>query len=433
MAWDFSTEPEFQEHLDWMRAFVREEIWPLETIYDELGEEGFRRAIAPLQEQVKARGLWAAHLPPELGGQGFGQVKLGLMHEILGTSPFAPAVFGNAAPDSGNSEILALAGTPEQKERYLYPLLAGELRSAFSMTEPETAGSDPTLLQTRAVRDADEWVINGHKWFSTNGSVADFLIVMAVTDPDAPPHERASMFIVPADTPGVKIVRDVPTMEHPVEHFGRYGGHAEISYEDVRVGADALLGREGDGFKIAQMRLGPGRIHHCMRWLGVSRRAFDMLCERAVSRYAFGSTLAEKQTVQNWVADSLAEMTAARLMTLHAAWKMDTAGVAAARTEISLIKFYGANVLFNVIDRAIQVHGALGYSTDLPLEAMYRFARAARLYDGADEVHRQSVARRVLRGYQAPADGVPSEHVPTRRAAARERFADLLEAVTSND
>src|SRR3954453_18712594 len=431
MAWDFSTDPEFQEQLDWMRTLVREEIWPLETVYDELGEEGFRRAIAPLQEDVKAHGLWAAHLPPELGGQGFGQVRLGLMHEILGTSPYAPAVLGNAAPDSGNSAVLALAGTSDQKERYLHPLLAGDLKSAFSMTEPETAGSDPTLLQTRAVEDGDEWVINGHKWFSTNGSIADFLIVMAVTDPDARPHQRASMFIVPADTPGVNIVRAVPTMEHPIEHFGRYGGHAEILYENVRVPADALLGGRGEGFLIAQHRLGPGRIHHCMRWLGVSRRAFDMLCERAVSRYAFGSTLAEKQSVQNGVADSLAEMHAARLMTLHAAWKMDNEGASAARTEISLIKFYGARVLHDVIDGAIQAHGALGYSTDLPLEQMYRYGRAARLYDGADEVHRQSVARRVLRGYEP--HEVPSEHVPTRREAARARFADLLEAVTSND
>ena len=263
--------------------------------------------------------------------------------------------------------------------------------------------------------------------------MADFLIVMAVTDPDARPHQRASMLIVDVDTPGVDIVRDVPTMEHPAESFGRYGGHAEIRYEDVRVPADALLGGEGDGFEIAQHRLGPGRIHHCMRWLGVSRRAFDMLCERAVSRYAFGSVLADKQTVQNWVADSLAQMQAARLMTLHAAWRMDNEGAGAARTDISLIKFFGAGVLFDVVDRALQIHGGLGYSTDLPLEAMYRYARAARLYDGADEVHRQSVARRVLRGYQAPADGVPTEHVPTRRAAARERFADLLEAVTSND
>ncbi|UUY04281.1 acyl-CoA dehydrogenase family protein [Svornostia abyssi] len=300
------------------------------------------------------------------------------------------------------------------------------------MTEPN-AGADPTLLQTTAVRDGDAWVINGHKWFSSNASIADVLIVMAVTDPDARPHQRASMFIVPADTPGVNILRDVSTMEHPQEEFGKLGGHAEILYEDVRVPADALLGAEGAGFLIAQHRLGPGRIHHCMRWLGVSQRAFDMLCERATYRYAFGSVLAEKQTVQNWIADSAAQMQAARLMTLHAAWRMDTEGPAAARTDISMIKFFGAGVLHDVIDRAVQLHGSLGYSTDLPLEAMYRFARAARIYDGPDEVHRQSVARQVLRGYSPPPDEVPSEHVPTRRAAAREKFAGILDAVTAND
>ncbi len=429
--WDFSTEPEFQRHLDWMRDFVRDEVRPLELLH--LSPEQFDRATAPLKEQVKARGLWAAHLPPELGGQGYGQVKLGLMHEILGTTPFAPMVFGNSAPDSGNSEILALAGTEEQKERWLYPLLAGDLRSAFSMTEPETAGSDPTLLRTRATKDGDGWVLSGHKWFSSHASIADFLIVMAVTDPDARPHQRASMFIVPADAPGVNIVRDVATMEHPFDAFGQLGGHAEVLYEDVRLGPDALLGAEGAGFLIAQHRLGPGRIHHCMRWLGMARRAFDMLCERATYRFSHGSTLAEKQSVQNFVADSAAEMHAARLMTLHAAWVMDTEGASAARREISLIKFFGAKMLHDVIDRAIQVHGALGYSTDLPLEQMYRVARGARLYDGADEVHRQTVARLILRGYAPPADGVPTEHVPTRRAEAQRRFADLLEAVTSND
>jgi acyl-CoA dehydrogenase len=433
MAWDFSTEPEFQEHLDWMEGFVREEIWPLETLLEDLEWDQVMRAMEPLREQVKARGLWAAHLDPELGGQGFGQVKLGLMHEILGTTPLAPFAFGNAAPDSGNSEILALAGTPEQKERYLYPLLEGDLKSAFSMTEPETAGSDPTLLRTRAVREGDEWVINGHKWFSSNGSIADFLIVMAVTDPDARRYQQASMFIVDADTPGVDVVRDVPTMEHPWESWAKYGNHAEIHYRDVRVPADALLGAQGAGFLIAQQRLYPGRIHHCMRWLGVSRRAFDMLCEYALRREAHGSKLADKQTVQNWIADSAAQMQAARLMTLHAAWKMDTEGVAAARREISLIKFFGAQVLHDVVDRALQVHGALGYSTDMPLEAMYRYARGARFYDGPDEVHRESVARQILRGYAVSEEGPPSEHVPTRREAAREKFAWLLEAVTSND
>jgi acyl-CoA dehydrogenase len=392
MAWDFSTEPEFQEQLDWMRDLVREEIWPLETLVAELEFDQLVRAIAPLQAQVKARGLWAAHLDPELGGQGFGQVKLGLMHEILGSSALAPLAFGNAAPDSGNSEILALAGTDEQKERYLYPLLAGDLKSAFSMTEPDTAGSDPTQLRTRAERDGDDWVINGRKWFSSNGSIADFLIVMVVTDPEARPHQRASMFIVDADTPGVEIVRDVPTMEHPIDTYGKYGNHAEIAYDNVRVPAGALLGAQGAGFLISQQRLYPGRIHHCMRWLGVARRAFDMLCERSLYREVQGSVLAEKETVQNWIADSAAQMQAARLMTLHAAWVMDTQGAMAARKEISLIKFYGAGVLHDVIDRALQVHGSLGYSTDMPLEAMYRYARAA-----------------------------------------REKFAELLELVTQND
>lgn len=432
MSWDFSTDPEYQLKLDWARDFVREEIWPLETVFNELDQGQLDRIYAPLQERVKEQGLWAAHLPPELGGQGWGQVKLGLLHEILGSSMLAPNAFGCQAPDSGNSEILALAGTPEQKERWLEPLLAGDIKSAFSMTEPN-AGADPTLLQTTAVKDGDEYVINGHKWFTSNGSIADFLIVMAVTDPDARPHQRASMFIVPTDTPGLNILRDVPTMEHPEGSFGKLGGHSEILYEDVRIPKENLLGAEGTGFLIAQHRLGPGRIHHCMRWLGVSARAFDMLCERATYRYAFGSVLADKQSIQNWIADSAAQMQAARLMTLHAAWKMDTQGASAARTDISLIKFYGAGVLHDVIDRALQIHGSLGYSTDLPLEAMYRMARGARFYDGPDEVHRQSVARQILRGYEAPADGVPSEHLPTREAQARLKFAEILEAVTAND
>src|SRR6202051_1696814 len=258
MSWDFSTDADFQEQLDWMAELVREEIWPLESIWHELGLGGLRRAIAPLQERVKERGLWATHLPPELGGQGMGQVRLGLMHEILGSSPIAPLAFGNAAPDSGNSEILAMAGTPEQKERWLHPLLAGDLRSAFSMTEPHTPGSDPTQLQTRAVLAAggggEHGVIDGKKWFSSNGSIADFLIVMAVTDPEARGSQRASMFIVPVDTPGVEIVRDVPTMEHPWEQFGGYGGHSEVLYNSARVPAEALLGAEGEGFVLAQQR-----------------------------------------------------------------------------------------------------------------------------------------------------------------------------------
>jgi acyl-CoA dehydrogenase len=428
MPWDFSTEPEFEAQLEWMRGFVREEIWPIETIEDEIGQAELDRIYAPLQAQVKERGLWAAHLPPELGGQGFGQVKLGLMNEILGTSIYAPNAFGCQAPDSGNSEILALAGTPEQKERWLYPLLAGELKSAFSMTEPETPGSDPTQLRTLAVRDGDGYVLDGHKWFTSNGSIADFLIVMAVTDPDAAPHRRASMFLVRVDTPGVKLVRDVPNMEHPGEHYGMLGGHTEILYESVRLPADALLGREGDGFLVAQHRLVPGRIHHCMRWLGVARRAFDMLCERSLYRPVRGGLLRDKQTVQNWIADSAAQMQAARLMTLHAAWKIDLYGSSAARTDVSLIKVFGAQVVHDVVDRALQAHGGLGYSADMPLEKLYRYARHARFVDGADEVHRESIARQILKAYDAPEDELPTEWVPARREAARTKFAGVLEA-----
>ena len=428
MAWDFSTEPEFEEKLRWMRDFVHEEVFPLEVL--DVDDATFRRIVGSLQDEVRKQGLWAAHLPPELGGQGFGQVKLGLMHEIDGMSPWAPIVFGNQAPDSGNSEVLAHFGTPAQKERWLLPLLDGKLRSGFSMTEPMHAGSDPVQMSTTALLEGDRWVINGHKWFTSNGMIADFLIVMAVTDPDAPPYERASMFLVPADTPGVKRLRNIPTMAGEHERFGY--GHSEILYEDVEIPEENIIGKVGQGFQIAQIRLGPGRIHHCMRWLGQARRAFDMLCERALQREAFGGPLAEKQTVQNWIADSAAEMHAARLMTLHAAWVIDQQGASAARREIGLIKFFGATVLHDVIDRALQLHGSLGYSSDMPLEEMYRLARAARLYDGPDEVHRQSVARYILRDYRAPAGWLPREHVPTRREAARQKFAQLLEDATAN-
>jgi acyl-CoA dehydrogenase len=298
------------------------------------------------------------------------------------------------------------------------------------MTEPMHAGSDPVQMSTTAVLEGDEWVINGHKWFTTNGMIADFLILMAVTDPDAPPYQRASMFLVPADTPGVTRLRNIPTMAGEHERFGY--GHSEILYQGVRIPKASIIGRPGQGFEIAQMRLGPGRIHHCMRWLGQARRAFDMLCERALQREAFGGKLAKHQTVQNWIADSAAEMSAARLMTLHAAWMIDKYGAPAARKEIGLIKFYGAKVLHDVIDRAIQVHGSLGYSSDMPLEEMYRHARAARMYDGPDEVHRQSVSRSILKDYTAPEGYKPSEHIPTRREAARRKFASLLEAHTAN-
>ncbi|MHB8507542.1 MAG: acyl-CoA dehydrogenase family protein [Candidatus Dormibacteria bacterium] len=430
MSWDFETEPEFEEKLHWMRGFVREEIWPLEVV--ETDAAGFDRLIRPLQERVKAQGLWATHLPPEHGGQGYGQVKLGLMHEIEGASMWAPIIFGNQAPDSGNSEILATYGTPGQKDRFLAPLLDGKVRSAFSMTEPAPgAGADPTMLRTTAVKDGDSWVINGHKWFTSNAVVADFLVVMVATDPENEnPYARASMILVPKDTPGVNVSRNIPNMASEHEPFGF--GHSEVFYDDVRVPLGNLLGGEGQGFLIAQARLGPGRIHHCMRWLGVSRRAFDIMCERALQREGFGGPLARKQSVQNWIADSAAEMHAARLMTLQAAWMIDRHGSAAARKEISMIKFYGARVLHDVIDRAIQVCGSLGFSSDLPLEAMYRHARAARIYDGPDEVHRVTVARQVLKSYSPPEGPWPSDHVPTRREAARRKFASQLESVTAD-
>jgi acyl-CoA dehydrogenase len=426
--WDFETEPEFEEQLVWARAFVRDEVTPLELL--DVEQPVMDRIMAPLKEEVKRRGMWAAHLEPELGGGGWGQVRLGLLHEILGRTYYGPQVFGNNAPDSGNAELIALGSkSEEQKEKWLYPLLEGKLRSAFSMTEPG-AGADPTLIATQAVRDGDEWVINGHKWFTSHGSVSDFLLLMCVTNPDVHPRQGISMIIVPTDTPGVDVVRDIPTMEHPVEHYGKMGGHSEVIYRDVRVPYENLVGNEGDGFVLAQKRLGPGRIHHAMRWLGQSQRAFDMLCERAVSRYTHGSYLAEKQTIQNWVADSMAEMTQARLLTLYAAWKMDKVGAANARVEIAMIKFAGAQVLYNVIDRSLQVYGSLGFSTDMPLEHMYRAARAARIYDGPDEVHRVTVARQILKGYK-PVD-VPTEHVPTRRRAAQEKFAEYLDMTALN-
>lgn len=409
--WSFETEPEFAEKLAWMREFVDTEVLPLEVV--EPGGLEFEARVEANQRTVKEQGLWAAHLDPELGGQGYGQVKLGLMHEIIGRSNFGPICFGNQAPDSGNSEILARHATPEQRARYLEPLLSGEKRSAYVMTE-QAAGADPTLLATLAVQDGEDWVLNGEKWYITHAGVADFFIVMAVSDPDAAPHGRASQFIVDAGTPGFEIVRPIPSLDVALPNG--HDAHFEVRLSDVRVPSSAMLGPRGSGFAIAQERLGPGRIHHCMRWIGQASRALDMLCERATYRYIHGSVLAEKQTVQNWIADSWAELNAARLMTLQAAWKIDSQGVAAARAEISAIKFFGAKVLHDVIDRAIQIHGSLGYSDDLPLADMYRRARAARIYDGPDEVHRVVVARQVLKRYQAPAGGVPTEHVPTRSA-----------------
>jgi acyl-CoA dehydrogenase len=417
MSWEFGTDPEYREKLDWALALVEGSVYPLETL--ELDEAAFRVLIAPLQKQVKEAGLWAAHLDLELGGQGFGQLKLGLLNEVVGRSKLAPYVFGSQAPDAGNAEILARFGTPQQRTEFLLPLLAGEWRSAYAMTEP-VAGADPTLLRTSAVLDGDHWVLNGRKWFITNASVADFFIVMAVSDPGADRHHRATQFIVPAGRPGLRVLREPGSIEDPNPIWGRSENHAQVELVDVRVTHDSMLGGRGEGFAIAQSRLGPGRIHHCMRWVGQAQRALDMMCERSTYRFAHGSVLADKQQIQVFIADSWTELNALRLMTLQAAWIIDTQGVSAARAQISAIKYWGAKVLHDVIDRAVQVHGALGYSGDLPLEEMYRRARAARIYDGPDEVHRVSVAKQVLRGYRPPADGIPTEHVPTRYARARQ-------------
>jgi len=429
MPIDFSVEPEFQEKLDWIAELLKDEIYPLEVLG--LNHAQLLEMVAPLRERVVERQLWAPHLDRELGGQGFGQVKMGLIHELLGRSRIAPFVFGCQAPDSGNSEILALNANDEQKEKWLYPLLDGEIYSSYAMTEPG-AGADPTLLSAEAVLDGDEWVINGDKWFITNASIADFFIIMLVTEPEAAPHARASQIIVPVDTPGVNVAREIGTIEDQDPQPGDWDSHAVLELRDVRVPVGNILGERGTGFAQAQQRLGPGRIHHAMRWIGQAKRAFDMLCEYSLHRQVSGGVLAEKQTAQNWIADSAVEIEAARLMTLKAAWIMDTQGSRAARREISMIKFWGANILHDVVDRALQAHGSLGYSSDMPLEEMYRYARAARIYDGPDEVHRETVARQILRDYEAPADGVPTEHIPTRRAASEKRFEQMLEQVAGN-
>jgi acyl-CoA dehydrogenase len=392
---DFSIPQELQAIRQRIISFMEQHVYSNEGKMVE--EEGLPSDLErDLQQKVKAQGLWSPNLPREWGGMGIGYIGQALVNEIIGRSVIAPRLFGSAAPDAGNAELLLVAATPEQKERYLRPLAAGEIRSCFAMTEPEVAGSDPTGLRTTAVRDGGDWVINGHKWFTSGAIGSAFAIVMAVTDKAANSHDRASMIIVPTNTPGFKIVRAVPVMGS-----GGIGGHCEILLEDCRVPAGNLLGEIGQGFKLAQARLGPGRIQHCMRWIGAAQRSFEMMCRYALKRQSFGEPLARKQTVQNWIADSAAEINAARLMTLNAAWKLDRGEDA--RIEISLIKFYGARVLHDVIDRAIQVHGALGYSKDTPLEMFYRDARAARIYDGPDEVHRQVVAQRILNTFKKEA------------------------------
>jgi acyl-CoA dehydrogenase len=379
------------------RAFMDEHIYPNEAALS-CEDDAAEALVSDLRARAKEAGLWAPHLPPEAGGTGRGFLAYAHLNEEIGRVTWAQLIFNCQAPDAGNGEILHEFGTDEQKERFLRPLVEGDARSFFSMTEPDVSGADPTSLRTTARLDGDEWVIDGRKWFSSGAEGAAFGIVMAVTDPDADAHARASQIIVPSDTPGVSIA-PVPVLGHR----GRgWSTHCEVEYDDVRVPRENLLGGRGAGFLIAQKRLGPGRIHHVMRWLGQMQRAFELMCKRALEREAFGGPLAEKQTVQNWIADSAAEIQACRLMTLDAAHKIDAGEDA--RVEISLIKFYAADALSNVIDRAVQVHGALGITDRSPLSHMYAIARGAHIYDGPDEVHRMVVSRRILKAF-ARGDG----------------------------
>ncbi len=432
MAWDFETDPEYQAKLDWADAFVREKVEPLDHLFPHqqfVPLDGARREIIdPLKDEVRAQGLCATHLGRELGGQGHGQLKLALLNEILGRSLWASVVFGCQAPDTGNAEIIAHYGTPEQKAQYLQPLLDGELFSSYSMTEPH-AGADPTLFTTRAEKDGDEWVINGWKYFSSNAKTASFLIVMAVTNPDVTPYKGMSMFLVPTDTPGVDIVRNVGLWGEPLNE----GSHALIHYDNVRVPDTALLGGEGQAFVIAQTRLGGGRIHHAMRTIGMAKKAFDMMCERALSRHTAGGLLADKQFVQGYIADSYAQLVQFRLFVLYTAWEIDKYNdYKRVRKDIAVAKVVMPTVLHDIAWRAMQVHGALGTTNEMPFFGMIHGAGVMGLADGPTEVHKVTVARQILRDYE-PTDGMwPSEWIPGKIDAAKAAYAELVELEVGN-
>ena len=380
-----------------IREFVDTRLVPLEPEFLQRDFRDSLPALAALRQEVRARGLWAPFLPRELGGLGLSLVEYAEVSAVLGTTPLGHYAFNCQAPDVGNMELLLAHGTEEQRERWLRPLAAGEIRSCFSMTEPEFPGSNPVWMGTNAARDGDDYVITGRKWFTSGADGAAFAIVMAVTDAAAPPHRRASQIVVPMDTPGVRLVRNIRVMG---EAGSDWLTHGEVDYDGVRVPVRNRLGDEGAGFALAQERLGPGRIHHCMRWIGICERAFDMLCRRAVAReLAPGRPLGHMQTVQAWIAESRAEIDAARLYVMHVARAIDGGGQHAARDGVSCIKFHVAGVLQRVLDRAVQAHGALGLTDDTPLAFWFRHERAARIYDGADEVHKASVARRILARY----------------------------------
>ena len=396
-AMDFSISPTIETLLAKIREFMEREVYPLEQ---ETHGKGFRELIPRLAEtrqKVRAEGLWAPQVPTEYGGLGLGFMDHALVCEELAKSPYGMYVFNAQAPDAGNMEILHQFGTEAQKERWLRPLTAGDIRSCFAMTEPEHAGSNPVWMSTTAVKDGGDYVINGHKWFTTGADGSAFAVAMVVTDPDAALHERASQIIVPTDTAGYSRVRNISCMGDEGEDWS---SHGEIRFEDCRVPQENLLGGEGEGFSIAQARLGPGRIHHCMRWIGISERSLDLMCQRAATREtAPGELLGAKQTIQNWIAESRADINAARLLVHHAGWRIDKVGAKEARVDVSLIKFFVAGVMMRVVDRALQTHGALGISDDTVLSYFYRHERAARIYDGPDEVHKSVVARRILREY----------------------------------
>ncbi len=423
--WCFETNPEYQKKLDWVDRFMKEEVEPLDYLgvnpY-EVANEKRNAAVRPLQAEVRRQGLWACHLGPELGGQGYGQVKLGLLNELIGRSHFGPTVFGCQAPDSGNAEILAHFGTPEQKAKYLQPLLDNEIVSCFSMTEPQ-GGADPKVFTTRAELVGDEWVINGEKWFSSHAHVASFLIVMAVTDPDASPYRRLSTFIVPSDTPGITMLRNLPVGYHGSP------SHAYLRYENVRVPKDHLLGERGGGFVVAQTRLGGGRIHHAMRTIGQVKKSFDMMCERALSRHTQGSLLADKQMVQEKIADSWTEIQQFRLLVLQTAWKIDKyKDYLKVRKDISAVKALMPKVFHDVAARALHIHGSLGVTPDMPFAEQVIESFHMGLADGPTEVHKVTVARQVLRDYTGTNGMFPTKHGPALKEAALAKLGSLASA-----
>jgi acyl-CoA dehydrogenase len=422
MSWSFETDPEFQCKLDWIEQFVREEVEPLEFVlgnhYDVKNPDNVR-LIRPLQQQGKAQGLWACHLGPELGGQGYGQIKLALMNEILGAARFGPIVFGCQAPDTGNAEILAHYGTPEQKARYLQPLLKNEIVSCFAMTEPQ-GGADPLEIKTRATLENGEWVIDGEKWFASNASLAEFFIVMALSELDAEPHQRISAFIVPAQTPGIEIVRDCG--------FGSGAKtHAYVRFHQVRIPADHILGAPGQGFVVAQTRLGGGRIHHAMRTIAKAKKALDYMLRRAVSRTSKGSLLSQKQMVQERIADSWIQLEQFRLLVMRTAWLIDKhQDYRKVRKDIAAVKAAMPKVLHDIAGNALQLHGSLGLSDEMPFMHWVSESYFLGLADGPTEVHKVTVAQQLTRQVEADDSPFPDYHLPQRAEAARRKYAGLL-------